>query len=431
MLSSFAKSGACIILALSLSGYAQDDPKTRIKTIRDLAKGGVPDLPKITPYLSDADSVVRVEAVKAITDIGTQASLDPLVKALSDNDPEVQIRAIDGIVNFYVPGYIKTGMTASLRRAGTSIKGHFTDTNDQVIDPYIQVRPDVIEGLGKVARGGSNMDSRADAARALGILRGRAAIPDLVQALHSKDDDVIYESLIALQKIRDPSAGPQIAFLVHDLKPRVQIAAIDTLGLLQDRSAIPQIRDVLDRTHDAKVRRSALASLAMMPDPQTHGVFLAHLIDHDDDMRAAAAEGLARSKQEQDAAQIHTSYIGEPKTKSKLAEAFALVNLGNRDSDQQAPLYYLITQLDSRSYHDVAQAYLIELARDPAVRSALYPYIQRGNATKDEKIGFARVLGASGGPDSVPYLETLSKDSDTDVEQEGVRALRNLHARVG
>ena len=54
------------------------------------------------------------------------------------------------------------------------------------------------------------MDARANAARALGILRGRKAVPDLVEALHSKNTDVIYESLVALQKIRDESAGPRV-----------------------------------------------------------------------------------------------------------------------------------------------------------------------------------------------------------------------------
>ncbi len=94
---------------------------------------------------------VRREAVKAIVDIGTQRSLDPLVKATRDNDPEIQIRATDGLVNFYVPGYVKTGLTASLRRAGSSIKAKFTDNNDLVIDPYIQPRPEVIAALGRIA----------------------------------------------------------------------------------------------------------------------------------------------------------------------------------------------------------------------------------------------------------------------------------------
>src|SRR5439155_26821910 len=175
------------------------------------------------------------------------------------------VRATDGLVNFYLPGYLQTGFGASLKRVGTGIKGKFTDTNDQVIDPYVAVRPEVVSALGKLARGGGNMQSRANAARALGILRGRAAVADLIEAAHSKNTDVIYECLIAIQKIGDESAGPRTTFLLHDLDQRVQIAAIDTAGLLRNQEAAPELIDVLTRAHDVKVRRAALTSLAMLP----------------------------------------------------------------------------------------------------------------------------------------------------------------------
>ena len=84
---------------------------------------------------------MRVEAVKQLT--GARA-LDALIQATHDNDPEVQIRATDGLVNFYLPGYVQTGFGASIKRVGGSIKGRFTDTNDQVVDPFVTARPDVI-----------------------------------------------------------------------------------------------------------------------------------------------------------------------------------------------------------------------------------------------------------------------------------------------
>src|SRR5580658_4555811 len=128
---------------------AAPDTKARVKEVHELAKiGGSETIPRLEPYLSDPDVDVRREAVKAIVDIGTQRSLDALIKAAADNDPEVQIRATDGLVNFYSPGYVKTGLTASLRRAGSSIKAKFTDNDNLVIDAYIQPRPEVIAALG-------------------------------------------------------------------------------------------------------------------------------------------------------------------------------------------------------------------------------------------------------------------------------------------
>ena len=268
----------------------------RSKDVRNLAKQGSSALPRLQELLRNPDLDIRLEAVKAITDVGTQGSLAPLIQATADNDPEVQIRATDGLVNFYLPGYVQRGLGASLKRVGTSIKGKFTDTNDQIIDPFVIPRPDVIQALEMLVRSGASTEARANAARALGILRGKAAVPDLVAALRSKDTDVIYESLIALQKIRDESAAPGVAFLLRDLDLKVQLAAVETVGLLQNKSSASQLVDVLDHSRNIKVKRAALTSLAMLGEEKSRPVFTRYLHDKDDGLRASAAEGFARLK---------------------------------------------------------------------------------------------------------------------------------------
>jgi HEAT repeat protein len=400
-----------------------------VKSVRELGKGGSENIPKIEPFLSDTVVDVRLEAVKAIAGIGTQRSLDPLIKACGDKDPEVQTRAIDGLVNFYVPGYLKTGLTAPLRRAGSSIKGKFTDTNDQVIDPYIQVRPEIIAAISRIVGGGADFDTRANAARAIGILRGRQAIPELEQALRSKDSGLIYESLVALEKIRDPSAGPSLAFLLHDLNEKVQITAIEATGLLMNHEAVNQLRDVLDRSGKIKVKRAALTAMAQLPDPQLHAVYATYLDNKDDGLREAAAEGLGRLKDPADSAALERVFSDETKNEPRLSAAFALVNLGKHGTAEFDPLRYLVNNLNSTAYRGVASAYLTELARDPEIRQALYPVLKEAVVTRDEKTGLAEVLAASGGPDSVAPLEALSQDTDPEVSQAGLRAVKNLRAR--
>jgi HEAT repeat protein len=420
---------ACFLLA-GVGWAAQEDAKQRVKAVRDLGKGGSGEISRIEPFLTDPDLDVRLEAVKAIVDIGTQASLNPLIKASSDNDADVQIRATDGLVNFYVPGYVKTGLTAPLRRMGTSIKSRFTETNDQVIDPYIQVRPEVIQALGRLARGGASMESRANAARAVGILRGRQALPDLEQALHSKDTQVIYECLVAIQKIRDLSAGASIIFLLRDLDERVQIAAIETTGLLMYRDGINDLRGVLDRSKSMKVKRAALTALAQIPEQQLHSVYTSYLNNKDEGLREAAAEGFARLKDSGDRAAIESAFANERKTGPRLSLAFALVAMGKREMGEFDPLRYLVDNLNSAGYRGVARPYLAELARDPEVRRALSPALHDPLVTRDEKIGLAQVLSQSGDRDTLPALEDLSRDPDHDVAQEGLRALKNLRARL-
>jgi HEAT repeat protein len=383
---------------------------------------------KIAPYLRDIDITVRLEAVKALDDIGGPKTVDALVEAARDNDPEMQIRATDGLVNVYMPGYLKTGLSGNLKRAGNSIRAKFTDTNDQIIDAYVEVPLPVIQVLGRLARGGASIESRANAARALGILRGQAAIPDLLEALNSKDSRLMYESLIALQKIRDPAAGPGLAFLLRDLDEKIQVAALQATGVLRNQAAAPDVRNVLDRARTPRVRREALTTLAMLADPADRGVFLRYLSDRDDGLRAGSAEGLARLKNPADQPALEKAFEGERSSNPRLSMAFAVASLGNRQMSEFSPLQYLVNTLNSKAYRDVAIAFLTELARDLEVRQAIYPILT--HATRDEKTGMSIVLARSGDRDSEPYLEALVKDSDPEVMQEGTRSLRTLRTRV-
>jgi HEAT repeat protein len=412
-------------LVLAVLAPAQD---LRPKDVRDIGKGGPSAIPKLQELLKNPSFDVRVEAVKQITDIGTQRSLDPLIEATRDADAEVQIRAIDGLVNFYLPGYVQTGFGASLKRAGTSIKGHFTDTNDQIVPAFVVVRPEVIAALGAVVRGDGAMDARANAARAIGILRGQAAVNDLIEAAHSKNTELIYEALTALEKIRDESAAPRISFLLHDLDPKVQMAAIECTGLLLNKAAVPDLAGVLDRTRDARVRRAALTAIAMLPVESSRPLYAQYINDKDDKMRAAAAEGYARLRNPADSAMLEKAFAAETKISPRLSLAFALAMLGRTDLSEFSPLQYLINTLNSAAYKGVALPFLIELARMDNVRHSLYAPMQTG--TKDEKIGILRVLARSGDKSSIAEAQKLTNGPDTEVSQEALRTVRTLQARL-
>jgi HEAT repeat protein len=423
---------AVVLLALAggAGSLAQEDQKQKIRLLRDLGKQGSAAIERITPYLQDPDVEVRREAVKAIVQIGTVRSLDPLVAACRDNDPEVQIRAVDGLVNFYLPGYVERGISATLRRAGNLILGRWSEgANEDVIDPDTPVRKEIIEALARLVEGGSSMDSRANAARALGILRGRDGLPALVNALRSKDSRLMFEALIAIQKIRDRSVADRVAFLVRDLDERVQLAAIETAGILGSREAVPLLHRVLDAPRSRKVRRAAVLALAQIADEDSRNLFLSLIGDSDESIRAAAAEGLGRLRKPQDAAVLEKAWSSENKIIARLAIAFARVKLGNRETGSFSPLGYLVNNLNQRAWRGIALPYLSELALDKDVRSSLYVMLGPG-ATRDEKTGIAQALANSGGEDSIAPLEKLAKDEDPAVAREALRALRILRGRL-
>jgi HEAT repeat protein len=419
-------SAAWFLVFLAVSAAFGQAPM-RPKDVREIARSGSAAIPKLQELLSSGSVEVRAEAVRQITEIGPPHSLDPLIQATRDGDPGVQMLAIDGLVNFYLPGYVKHGVSGTIERVGTSIKSRFTDTNDQVIDAYITVRADVIAALAVQLRAGS-LDVRANAARAVGILRGRAVVADLIAATRSKDSTLIYESLVALQKIGDQSAGPQVEFLLRDFDPKVQTAAIETVGILRDHGAVAALADVIGHTDNIKVKRAALTSLAMLPDPAYRGIYLQYLHDKDEKLRGAAAEGLGRLKNPHDLPVLKQFWQEEGRPAPRLSLAFAQVMLGSTELSQFSPLQFLINNLNLASYSGAALPLLVELARDARVRAVLDGALPTG--TRDEKIGLARVLGASGDQESMARLKKLMNDPDPAVSQAALDATRTLQVRM-
>jgi HEAT repeat protein len=403
--------------------------KDRLRIARESVKAGPDGIARVSPLVKDPDPLIRVEAVRAIAEIGSQYSLTPLTQALADSDPEVQIRATDGLVNFYVPGYSKTALSSSIRRTGDSVSGKFRQEHEaRVLDPWIQARPEIIAAIARVLRESPDLTVRANAARALGVLRGQEAVPDLHAALRSKDTTLIYESLVALEKVRDPRSGPAVRFLFRDPEEKIAVAAIETAGLVRSRETLPDLEAIYARSSAMPVRRATLNAMAAIADPESRQRFVEALPAGDDELRAAALEGLGRLKIPTDVPSIDAAFSSERKVRPKLAAAFALVNNGRLELGEGSPLSYLISSLNSRAWAGVAEPYLVELARTKSVRTVLERNV--ATASKNEKIALSRVLAFSGDRDTITALERLSRDGEPAVMEEAVRALRTLKARI-
>jgi HEAT repeat protein len=189
------------------------------------------------------------------------------------------------------------------------------------------------------------------------------------------------------------------------------------------------LRDIVKNPRNNKSQRAALNAISMMPEKDDHGLLAGMLTAKDDRERASGAEGLGRLGDSADVPQLEKLWKDEEKMAPRLAAAFGLVMSGRVAATEDTPLWYLVSTLNSGPWRDTALAYLVEAARKNDVRNALYPAIERG--TRSEKTGLALVLASSGDSGSVAYLDKLSRDTDEVAAQDGLKALRSLHARLG
>ncbi len=417
---------ASLVVAQSEANYNSNE---RILRIRELGKRNWTVLPALAQYLTDPNRDIRVEAVKAIVKIDTEHSLDTLIEATRDKDPEVEIRAADGIVNVYLPGYVaKGGLTGSMTRGLRQVKAFFSSRNDQIVDADVQVRPDAAQAIAALVNGGTSTDARANAALAAGVLRDRAAIPALQQALHAKDSDLLFECLVALQKIHDPAGGRDLGFLAHDLDDRIQATALETIGVLRDVSAAPDVRLALTSARTIKTKRAALEALAELGQAQDRSTFLHFSSDRDTALRASALEGLGRIREPEDFPVLERSFDeGEIDWRIHLAAAFGMVNEGKVDTTEFSPLAYLVECLQTKGRSNAASVYLTELAAHDNVSAALTKMIPEMD--KGQKIALCSIFGAAATPQVLPPLKELAKDIDPDVATAASKALHIVQTR--
>ena len=424
----FRLAGGCLVLCALAFGQSEDtlNVNERILRIRELGKRGTAVLPMLAGYLDDRNPDIRIESVKAIVRIGTEQSLDPLVHATTDKNSEVQIRATDGLVNVYVPGYVnRGGLTGSLSKGARQVKSFFVSRNDQVVGSDVSIRANVAQALSDEIDHGSSIDVRANAALAAGILRDRTAVPALRRALHGKDSQLIFESLVALQKIHDTSAGPDMSFLARDLDERIQLTALETIGALRSVSSAPDVRSAVQGARNLKVRRAALQTLAMLGQPEDRPIFQKYAAERDTELRSSALEGLGRIREPEDTPTLQKAFDeAEIDWRIHLAAAFGLVSEGQVDSGEFSPLPYLLENLRTRGHADTASAYLTELSRRENVRSALEKMLPQ--LDKTQKMALCGALGSTQDPAVLPMLTKLSQDADADVAVAASKAIKDV-----
>ena len=406
-----------------LQDLSHKDARKRMKATEKIGRLKDPKhIPLIKPLLQDPVVEVRAKAVAAVTSIGTQHSLSVLRLATNDSISEIQIMATDGLVNFYYPGYVRKGFGASLKKFGAGIKNRLAQPAEVIIDPYLKVSPDVIAVLSRLISNGATLESRANAARAVGILRGDQALPQLLEALRSKDTGLIVESVQAVEKIGDVSVGPSLVFLLRDLDERVQLSVVKAVGQLLVRESIPELVGLVKSSNNRKIRRQALIALAKIPNSNQRTTFLMYLRDKDHQIRAAAAEGIARSAEPRDLAVVKEVFEREKNESARLSAAFAAVYLGDLSY-----INYLVDALSSTFHRMEARPFLVELSRKPAVLERLYQPLISG--TNDQRRHLAYVLSRSGTKKSISHLEKLTHDSEPRVARAAIEAIKTLQAR--
>jgi len=399
------------------------DEKVRIRAARDIGKAqDASAIPALAEALSDPSEKVRREVILALAQIHQPGTLDALIKATRDGDEGNRVLAVQSLVGYYTGVVPTPGISSFLKKEVKRAQPRSTPEVTR-IDPGLAVDPNVVTALDATLKDTRSNHASREAAKGLGILVAQAAVPDLVKAAHSSDKTLSLEALDALSKIEDRSAGVGLVDLLDSPDKDIQQQACVTVGILRTGQAAPKMQSIFESNPDRKSKEKAMEGLAYLGAPASNPLFTKALESDDKVIRTSAAEGLARSADPKTLPDLEKAAQAERDADAKLAMEFAITALGKFDY-----LSDLVDELSSKTRGDVAQPYLIELARNPSFLPKLYPYLQSPNAGVRNRLCI--VLMFSGDQSSLEQLDRLSHDPNGDVSAQALRAKRALRARL-
>jgi len=393
-----------------LANLKSPNAKTRQEAAEALGKSRRREaVAHLAPLVRDPEAKVRMEVVRALRSLRDPSAVPALVTSLADGDRDIREEAIGTLVELYAD------------RERTSAVSRFLDVFSDEFDrssipPHVVVDPSVVTGLAKALRD-EDKEIREEAALALGILNGTAALRDLTAALQDPDSGVRGASATAIGKIGTALDGRALIPLLSDDSASVRHRALQAIGILKVKEAGPGLREMYEANKRKDLGLAVLDSLSRVGDPAQAELLQSLVQDPDPEKRRLAVEGLGRISSASSVDAFKKDYQRERSDDVKLAYSFALARMGDR-----AFIDTIVLSLSSRNLGKRARDYLLELGHD--VAKDLYPYLNDPDA--EVRANLCEILGAIGDADTIPHLTPLLSDPSSGVVDRATRAIERL-----
>src|SRR5437867_109302 len=363
-------------------------------------------IPDLIAAVNDPDSSVRREIILALDNMRNANSAPGVLSRMNDPEKDIREKCIQGVTNLYLPQ--ESGLVVTLTKVANFLNPWSDEWADVEGEPGASGDPSAVAALRERLQD-SEESVRVKAARALGILRGKDAIPSMLESLRQdRSNSVRLEIVRSLRKIGDVSVAKELMNYIGYNDSKIRNEAVLTIGRLRYREAVPELTRLFERESrlprkemDKGYRERLLQALAFIADPSSKELFTKEKQNPDDGLRLRAMEGLARTGDPSLATEISRDRLHEKDPKVQTAQAYALYRMGRKEY-----LDELVNSLGSRHTHNEAKQYLTELRPDEL--PDLLAQIR--NQDVDVRESLAEVFGLIGDTSAIPALQQLSKD---------------------
>lgn len=220
--------------------------------------------------LTDAESVIRVNAVYMLAESRERAILEKSLQiAMNDNDEDVKCAAIN------------------------SLAGYLIDFENDKQLPIDKTR--IISALDQLLKSGEKLVSMA-ALEALAFTNHKDVPEYIMKQIGSGENKQILSAMYAIRHSLDERWNQTVMDMLDHSDEDIQIAAVSAIGDLGIREGMGYLYDILAAydTVDDDLLRSAIWSLSELGDSGTFEVFdaLSDVLDDEDDLQNLVDEAI-------------------------------------------------------------------------------------------------------------------------------------------
>lgn len=289
--------------------FALEDPHA---PVRERAKAGLvrlgePSVKPLAQCLKSRRIQTRLAAVEALAQVESPAVMQPLLKGLADDDPEISALACDALVRIGQPAVIGLCKALLDNRAYQPAQAALVEIGPPAVAwlryllgssaPAVGAR--ILETLLKMGDA-TALEALCDALDVIQmrpavqvelIKLGKPAVRPLCQALRRQRTFVRSEAAEALGFIRDPDAAECLCRALQDKHEAVRSEAAWALGEIGDLTALPLLCSALSDP-EVLVRTAAVAALGKLRQAEAVEPLCRALDDSSSEVRRSAAEAL-------------------------------------------------------------------------------------------------------------------------------------------
>jgi HEAT repeat protein len=255
-------------------------------------------------------------------------------------------------------------------------------------------------------------------------LNNLSTVPGLISALSDSHLAVRKVAIIALGNLQVKEAIPAINQLINqDSNLDVQIAAIQTLGLIGDADAINIVIDAL-HSDNKKLRDTAKMAIRNLRGESAIAALIQAITDPNTFVQSTVIETL-RSFRDASGVELITEALADTDIKVRRIAVEMLANI----EDPIASISGLLVALEDQDniVRDQASKALQRLTTVEAVQSLSQRFNTRNPSSKEIIIA---IMGRIGAAEVTPLLIEASDDPSTTVRKAAVEALARMQDRT-